>query len=133
MTIDQILEAFRHSPGDVSGAARRLGITPSLLLMEVRKHEHRPENGVQYMIPMIPAPRDVGRPSLRKHIISVRHRMTPGWPVQDRQVIEQARLGYDNGSVDMFQASDGPWLIQYARSRRKQDIHRRPWFSVEAI
>lgn len=133
MQMNQILEAFEKHPGDLFAAAKELSISPTVLLQKIRAMEHRPDNGVNYIICTTPPPKELGRAPLRRFIISVRHRNNPGWPLQDREAIERAREGYDRGLVDMYQGAEGPWIIQYARNRSRKDYRRQPWFTSEAL
>lgn len=133
MTLEEIVEAFARHPGDIYMASRSLGVPPTVLMNRIRQLEERPEKGSYYIIQTYPAPRDVGRLSLRRHIVSVRRRGDPGWPLQDKQALEKARRDYDAGLVDMFQGHEGRWVIQYAKRRKKPDANRRPYFSVGLI
>jgi hypothetical protein len=52
------------------------------------------------------------------------------WCVEDSASIEESRVLYDAGDVDMMQAKTTKFFILYAVPRRDRDLKRRPYFSV---
>lgn len=117
-TVDKVRASYRKHGGNLTLVAKELGISAdvcrqafpqTLAGREVEDpHPGFDKNGE-------PA---VGRKSMRRHIISVRH-CQANWPERDRAVITRSRRQYDAGTHVMTQGRDGQWIIQYAYKRRK--------------
>lgn len=129
MDTSTVCESYTRNSGDPYTAGRELCLTPTAVMDVIRSVEHRPIDGLAFIVPTRPRPRQVGRPQLARNIISIRHRDECGWPVQDRAAIELARKAYDAGMSELAQGRDGPWVIQYAFRRRRRDVKREIWFS----
>lgn len=125
-----ILKSYKQHLGDQYAVARDLGITALQVYETIRQMEHTPEDGVRFVVCVKPRPENLGRPEIRKNIISVRHRDEAGWPVEDRDAIELNRTLCDEGYVDLAQGFDGGWVIQYAFKRRRREKNRRVWLTV---
>lgn len=131
MDHSSILTRYTASSGDHYAVARETGISPHDVMKIVRAAEYHPADGLQFIVPTRPRPALPGRAELRRKIISIRHQDEPGWPVEDRAVIEQARSRYEAGLVEMAQARVGGWVIQYVFPRErpvKPNAHRAFWF-----
>lgn len=123
-----ILKSYTAHSGDQYAVAREHNITPHVVMEHVRAVEHRPTDGLHFIVPVRPRPtRPPGRDRLHRNILSVRHRDEPGWPVENRADIERARREYDAGYIELAQGRDGPWVIQYAFNRLRRARGRQPW------
>jgi len=119
-------QLFDAHGGDMDAIARAMGRLPG----EFDEIEPDVPCEPVYVAESRTRPEKLGRPSLRKHILSVRHAFEPGWPRADKERIERARKSYDAGWSEMFQARDGNWVIQYCVRRRKRATPRN-WFASE--
>lgn len=117
-TIDKVRASYRKHGGNLSLVAKELGISADACRQAfpqspLNRDVEDPTPGVDAQGQ--PA---VGRKSMRRHIVSVRHCQS-SWPDRDRPAITRARRQYDAGTHIMTQGRDGQWIIQYCYKRRK--------------
>lgn len=117
---DQLREIYDECDRDLTKVASRLGISLTDLADLVAPSP-------------TPAPRrrkppaDIGRESMRKHIVSVRHAEVPVWPAGDLDKIEKAREDYCAGTHEMCQGRDRDWFVLYLIPRKRR-TPARPFF-----
>lgn len=110
---EKLLELYTECDGDLTLIAERVGLSKDSFTQQITPDPVRPVHRRQ-------PPADLGRASLRKYIISVRHADNPcTWPLGDRAAIERARHLYELGTHEMFQGRDKRgWIIQYLQARK---------------
>lgn len=72
---------------------------------------------------------DLGKKSLRRHLIAVK-RSAEEWPAKFSRQINLARMQYDAGLVEMFQGRDGEYILLYAKKRQVPLTEERAYFST---
>lgn len=121
-TLDELKEIYEECGGDLTKVAERLGLSIADLAQQVSPAA-------------TPAPRrrkpptDLGKESMRKHIVSIRHAEVPVWPAADLNKIEKARDSYCAGTHEMTQGRDRDWFILYLIPRKRR-VPARPFFRV---
>lgn len=73
-------------------------------------------------------PAGLGKPKLRRFIVSSRHLYERGWPVGDQAGISEARRKYDNGTHELATGREGNFLVLYCIPRRRP-VPPRTYFS----
>jgi hypothetical protein len=103
-----VRELYEQHGGDVGRVAQHLGLGV---------YAPPPVNYSRRRTP----PADVGKATLRKFMVSVRHVDSPLWPSEDEGKIEQARSDYEAGSHEMCQGRDlRGWFCLYSIPRKKR-------------
>jgi len=107
---ERLKEIYDRHNGDLAKTADELGISYNDFLAKYGQEVGSiSTNVVRTKSP----PKELGRPELRKYILSVRHSDNPQWPVADKDKLASARLKHDAGTHEMCQGRDGKWIIQY--------------------
>ncbi len=120
-TKTMILEDLQKPNADVSKIARAYGY-PARLIRELICIEPSTASFAE-------TNSGRGRPEMEKYFVS-RTLAGSAWPESDRELIEQKRLDYDNGLIEMCQGRDGNWIILYAIPRTQPDFDRRLYFTA---
>lgn len=125
MDDESVLRIYEKHGGDLDAIAAELDVNlddvdPSFPVFPIYIPEIRTR------------PKELGRVSMRRHLVSTRHAHERGWPKVDREKIEKAQKDYDAGLIEMCQGKDGPWTLLYA-IRRKRRAKPRTYFTAERL
>lgn len=103
-------EEMKRTGGNISKVARHLGLDYYALREQARK-----DAGLDFVRATEPEPEDIrtlGRPGFRVFVIAVKPKGS-AWPAKYADVINEARRKFDAGTHDMYQTSNGGWVVQY--------------------
>lgn len=71
-----------------------------------------------------------GRPEMEPYLVATRHVGDRGWN-NEQPEIAAAREAYEAGTHEMATGRDGAWLILYSIPRRRVDMERAGYFTLE--
>lgn len=125
---DQLVDIYNRNGGDFEKVAAELGISYSDFVKDY---------GMDMLPPPTPTPArrrqppaDLGKPELRKFMVSQRHCEHPTWPKEHLGAIIRARRQYELGTHEMTTGRDRDWFILYSIPR-KDRTGTRKFFHIQ--
>ena len=103
ISMEKLREIYDAAGGDTQEVARRLNLTHDEIILRTTDHPTFRRRRQP--------PADLGKPSMRKHIIATRHADNPIWSNQDQ--VDRARKLYEAGTHTMCQGRDRDWFVLY--------------------
>lgn len=111
-------EIYDKHGGNLTKVAEELGLSLDEFVSELGS-KFIPSPSMYPMRRRTP-PADLGKDSMRKYIVSIRHVDSSVWPREDQIKIDDARNMWEAGTHEMCQGRDRGWFILYLIPRKQR-------------